>query len=126
MERGERAAFLGVERSLTGRRWAARLADERTALAIAQRHGLPEAVARLLAARDVDLDAVPDFLDPTLRRFLPDPSHLKDMDVAAARLAHAARTGERIVVFGDYDVDGATSSALLLRFFRAVGGNIGV
>lgn len=126
MERGERAAFLGVERSLTGRRWAARLADERTALAIAQRHGLPEAVARLLAARDVDLDAVPDFLDPTLRRFLPDPSHLKDMDVAAARLAHAVRIGERIVVFGDYDVDGATSSALLLRFFRAVGGNIGV
>lgn len=124
--RAERAAFLGVERSLTGRRWAARLADERTALAIAQRHGLPEPVARLLAARDVDLDAVPDFLDPTLRRFLPDPSHLKDMDVAVARLAHAVQGGERIVVFGDYDVDGATSSALLLRFFRAVGGNIGV
>ena len=62
MERGERAAFLGVERSLTGRRWAARLADERTALAIAQRHGLPDAVARLLAARDVELDSVEDFL----------------------------------------------------------------
>ncbi len=126
MERGERAAFLGVERSLTGRRWAARLADERTALAIAQRHGLPEAVARLLAARDVDPDAVPDFLDPTLRRFLPDPSHLKDMDAAVTRLTQAVQEGERIVVFGDYDVDGATSSALLLRFFRAVGGNIDV
>ncbi len=126
MERGERAAFLGVERSLTGRRWAARLADERTALAIAQRHGLPEPVARLLAARDVALDTVPDFLDPTLRRFLPDPSHLKDMDVAIARLTQAVQGGERVVVFGDYDVDGATSSALLLRFFRAVGGNIGV
>ena len=126
MERGERAAFLGVERSLTGRRWAARLADERTALAIAQRHGLPEAVARLLAARDVDPDAVPDFLDPTLRRFLPDPSHLKDMDAAVTRMTQAVQEGERIVVFGDYDVDGATSSALLLRFFRAVGGNIDV
>lgn len=126
MERGERAAFLGVERSLTGRRWAARLAHERTALAIAQRHGLPEAVARLLAARDVDPDAVPDFLDPTLRRFLPDPSHLKDMDAAVTRLTQAVQKGERIVVFGDYDVDGATSSALLLRFFRAVGGNIDV
>ncbi|MDP1750869.1 MAG: single-stranded-DNA-specific exonuclease RecJ [Reyranella sp.] len=126
MERGERAPFLGVERSLTGRRWAARLADERAALAIAQRHGLPEPVARLLAARDVDLDAVPDFLDPTLRRFLPDPSHLKDMDVAVVRLVRAVQSSERIVVFGDYDVDGATSSALLLRFFRAVGGNIGV
>ena len=124
--RVERAAFLGVERSLTGRRWAARLADERTALAIGQRHGLPDAICRLLAARDVGLEAVPDFLDPTLRKFLPDPSHLKDMDAAVARLVHAVRQGERIVVFGDYDVDGATSSALLLRFFRAVGGDIGV
>lgn len=124
--RAERAAFLGVERSLTGRRWAARLADERMALAIGQRHGLPDAICRLLAARDVGLEAVPDFLDPTLRKFLPDPSHLKDMDAAVARLVHAVRQGERIVVFGDYDVDGATSSALLLRFFRAVGGDIGV
>ena len=124
--RAERAAFLGIEQSLTGRRWAARLGDERAALAIAQRHGLPDAVARLLAARDVDLEGVPDFLDPTLRKFLPDPLHLKDMDVAVARLVRAVREGERIVVFGDYDVDGATSSALLLRFFRAVGGNIGV
>lgn len=124
--RAERAAFLGVERSLTGRRWAARLADERAALAIAQRHALPDAVCRLLAARNVALDDVPDFLEPTLRKFLPDPSHLKDMDAAVARLLRAVRDGERIVVFGDYDVDGATSSALLLRFFRAIGGNIGV
>jgi single-stranded-DNA-specific exonuclease len=124
--RAERAAFLGVEQSLTGRRWAARLGDERAALAIAQRHGLPDAVARLLAARDVDLEGVADFLDPTLRKFLPDPLHLKDMDAAVARLLRAVRAGERIVVFGDYDVDGATSSALLLRFFRSVGGNIGV
>jgi single-stranded-DNA-specific exonuclease len=124
--RAARAAFLGVERSLTGRRWAERLADERMALAIAQRHGLPDAICRLLAAREVDLEGVPDFLEPTLRKFLPDPSHLKDMDTAIARLVRAVQQGERIVVFGDYDVDGATSSALLLRFFRSVGGNIGV
>src|SRR3984957_48666 len=124
--RGARAAFLDVEKSLTGRRWAARLGDERAALAIAQRHGIPDAIARLLAARDVALDDVPDFLDPTLRKFLPDPSHLKDMDAAVARLVRAVRAGERIVVFGGYDAEGPTSSALLLRFFRAVGGNIGV
>src|SRR6476661_2889114 len=124
--RAARAAFLGIEKSLTGRRWAARLADERTALAMAQRHGLPDAICRLLAARDVNLEDVPDFLEPTLRKFLPDPSHLKDMDTAVDRLVRAVRAGERIVVFGDYDVDGATSSALLLRFFRAVGGDIGV
>ena len=126
VSRIERPAFLGVERSLTGKRWATRLGDERQALAIAQRHGLPDAICRLLAARDVGLDSVGDFLEPTLRKFLPDPSHLKDMDVAVDRLVHAVQTGERIVVFGDYDVDGATSSALLLRFFRAIGGNIGV
>lgn len=124
--RHQRAAFLGIERSLTGRRWAERLADERMAMAMAQRHGLPDAICRLLAAREVDLESVPDFLEPTLRRFLPDPSHLKDMDAAVDRLVRAVRQGERIVVFGDYDVDGATSSALLLRFFRAIGGNIGV
>ena len=124
--RSERAAFLGVERSLTGRRWAARLADERTALAMSQRHGLPDPICRLLAARDVGLEAVPDFLEPTLRKFLPDPSHLLDMDAAVERLVRAIRAGERIVVFGDYDVDGATSAALLLRFFRSVGGNSGV
>ncbi len=124
--RGARAAFLDIEKSLTGRRWAARLDDERAALAIAQRHGVPDAIARLLAAREVALDDVPDFLEPTLRKFLPDPSHLKDMDAAIARLVAAVRGGEKIVVFGDYDVDGATSSALLLRFFRAVGGDVGV
>src|SRR5690349_5494855 len=74
--RAARAAFLGIERSLTGRRWAARLADERTALAMAQRHSLPDAICRLLAARDVEIEDVPDFLEPTLRKFLPDPSHL--------------------------------------------------
>lgn len=124
--RVERAAFLDVERSLTGRRWAARLTDERAALAISQRHGVPDAVARLLAARDVPLDEVPDFLDPTLRRFLPDPSHLKDMDTAVARLVKAVQGAEKIIVFGDYDVDGATSSALLQRFFRTVGAHVGV
>ena len=122
----ERAAFLGVERSLTGRRWAARLADERIALAMSQRHGLPDSICRLLAARDVELEAVPDFLEPTLRKFLPDPSHLVDMDAAVERLVQAVRAGERIVVFGDYDVDGATSAALLLRFFRSVGASIDV
>ena len=74
--RAARAAFLGIERSLTGRRWAARLGDERMALARAQRHGLPDAICRLLAAREVLLEDVPDFLEPTLRKFLPDPSHL--------------------------------------------------
>ncbi len=114
-------AFLGVERSVTGRRWRARLGDERAGLAIAQRLALPEIVGRLLAGRGIGPEAAESFLNPTLRDLLPDPSRFRDMDSAAERLAHAVRNGEGIAVFGDYDVDGATSSALLTRFFAAAG-----
>src|SRR6478735_7173719 len=89
-------AVLGVGRSVTGRRWVWREADARTAMAIAQRAELPELVGRLLAARGVGIDAVTDFLEPTLRVLLPDPSVLRDMDVAAARLASAVREGETV------------------------------
>jgi single-stranded-DNA-specific exonuclease len=118
------ATFLGVERSLTGKRWYAREADERLTLAISQSRNLPEILARILSGRSVPLDGLDDYLQPTLRRALPDPSHLLDMDRAAERLANAVRDGEEIAVFGDYDVDGATSTALLLRFLRSVGGKV--
>jgi len=114
-------AFLGVESSLTGKRWVGRPADERAALAIAQRLAAPEIVGRVLAGRGVAPEDAAAYLTPTLRDSLPDPAHLLDMDRAVARLVRAVGGGERIVVFGDYDVDGATSAALLVRFFRAVG-----
>ncbi|MGE3935713.1 MAG: single-stranded-DNA-specific exonuclease RecJ [Rhodospirillaceae bacterium] len=114
-------AFLGVERSATGRRWKARLADERTALAIGQAHGLSDIVCRVIAGRGVGCDDVERFLKPTLRDLLPDPSHLLGMDAAVERLVRAIVDGETIAVFGDYDVDGATSAALLVRFFAAIG-----
>ncbi len=113
--------FLGVERSLSGKRWRVRLGDARTGMALAQRLGLPEILGRVLAARGVALADADAFLEPSLRKSLPDPSHLKDMDLAAGRLADAIRNGEAVAVFGDYDVDGATSSALLERFFRSLG-----
>ena len=112
---------LGVERSLGGKLWRPRLTDERAAMALAQRHGLPEILGRVLAARGIAPDAVDDFLAPSLRAAMPDPSRLKDMDEAAERLATAIRGAERIAVFADYDVDGATSAALLYRFLAAVG-----
>lgn len=126
VETGSRAAasgraFLGVERSATGRAWVSRLADDRLALAIAQREGLPEIVARVLAGRGVAPEDCAAYLAPSLRTLLPDPSTLADMDKAAVRVADAIIAGEKIAVFGDYDVDGATSSALLHRFFREVG-----
>jgi single-stranded-DNA-specific exonuclease len=115
--------FLGVERSASGRVWRPRL-DERgsaRALAIAQRHETPELLARILAGRGVDVDQVEAYLDPTVKRLLPDPYSLTAMEPAATRIADAMQRGERIAIFGDYDVDGATSSALLARFLRAGG-----
>lgn len=121
-----RPCLLGVERSLGGKRWELRGGDERLGLALAQRLGLPEPVGRCLAARGIGLDEAERFLAPTLRDWLPDPSRLKDMDKAAARIAAAVQAGETVALFGDYDVDGATSSALLHRFLSAVGGRVAV
>ncbi len=115
--------FLGVEQSLTGRAWRDRL-DERgsaRALTIAQRHGLDELLARVLAGRNVDVDEVQSFLDPTIKRLMPDPHTLTDMETASARIADAVMRGESIAIFGDYDVDGATASALLCRYLRHCG-----
>ena len=115
------AAFLGVTESAGGRRWVARECDDRLALALAQRLGVPEVLGRVLAARGVGLGDAEGYLSPRVRDLLPDPSSLKDMDTAAARLAHAVQADEGIAIFGDYDVDGATSAALLQRFLRAAG-----
>ncbi|MCO6418507.1 single-stranded-DNA-specific exonuclease RecJ [Siccirubricoccus sp. KC 17139] len=90
-------------------------------MAIAQRANLPELLGRLLAARGVGPEAVGDYLEPTLRALLPDPSLLRDMDAAAERLATAVRRGERIAVFGDYDVDGASAGALMVHALRRLG-----
>lgn len=101
----------------SGLPWRDRLTDERAALAIAQQHELPELVARVLAARNITLDAVPEFLNPTLRSALPDPFHLRDMDKAVLRIMQAIEKRETIALFGDYDVDGATSVSQLADYF---------
>jgi single-stranded-DNA-specific exonuclease len=117
----ESGSVLGVTSSLSGRRWLWRTGEERVAAGIAQRLDLPEIVSRLLAARGIGIDAAADFLEPTLRVLLPDPSMLADMDVAADRIADAVRRQETVAVFGDYDVDGACSAALMVGMFRALG-----
>ncbi len=114
-------AFLNIENSATGRRWVAREYDERTAQALAQRFGVSDIVARCLSSRGIGLKDAGGFLDPKLRDLLPDPRIFKDMDKAAARFVDAVQKGESIAVFGDYDVDGATSSALLMRFAASLG-----
>ena len=111
--------FLGVTRSAKQFQWRERLSPPQSnaAIAIAQRHDLPDLLGRVLAARDVALDEVETFLAPSIRALMPDPSTVRDMDVAAARIADAVEKREKIAVFGDYDVDGACSSALLQLFF---------
>jgi len=116
-------AFLGVTQSLTGKLWRDRL-DARgaaRALAIAQRYQLPEMLSRVLAGRDVAIEDVPDFLDPTIRKLMPDPFTVTQMEIAAKRIADAALRGEKVAIFGDYDVDGATSAALLAWHLRHCG-----
>ncbi len=116
-------AFLGVERSVKGQRWRERLSPEqaRVAAAVSQRHELPELLGRILAARGATLENVETLLAPVIKTLLPDPSTLKDMDVAAARFADAIAAREPVAIFGDYDVDGACSSALMRRYLRAHG-----
>ncbi|MFM9942709.1 MAG: single-stranded-DNA-specific exonuclease RecJ [Hyphomicrobiaceae bacterium] len=119
----EPAAYLGVTKSARGFQWRERLGagGAKDATTISQRHGLPELLGRILAARGIAPDDVPVTLDPTIKALMPDPSTLQDMDKAAARIADAVVKGERVAVFGDYDVDGACSSALVRRFMLAHG-----
>jgi len=115
--------FLGIKQSATGQKWVDRLGlrEANTALAIAQHHGITDLVARVLAGRGVSVEGAPEFVDPTLRNLMPDPATLTDMDKAAGRIADAILRRETVAIFGDYDVDGACSSALMSRFLKHYG-----
>ncbi|WNJ98354.1 single-stranded-DNA-specific exonuclease RecJ [Thalassospiraceae bacterium LMO-JJ14] len=113
--------FSGVENSVSGRRWVMRDIDERAALAMSQSLGLSDITARALTGRGIGIEDAEKFLAPTLKDLLPDPSRFVDMDKAAVRLADAVLNNEKIALFADYDVDGATSSAVLARFLRTAG-----
>lgn len=115
------SAFLGVERSLSGRAWRERAADAALVRDIQQRHGLTEPLARALASRGVGLDGAEHYLRPTLKALFPDPSSFTDMDRAAEILIDALERKRPTMVFADYDVDGATSAAQLVRWFRQMG-----
>jgi single-stranded-DNA-specific exonuclease len=116
--------FLGVSRSLSGRAWRLRPAEAATTRAHMQAHGLDGPLARALASRGVGPDQGADFLQPTLRALFPDPSSFMDMDAAARAIVDALQAGASVHVFADYDVDGASSAALLVRWFRAMGADL--
>jgi single-stranded-DNA-specific exonuclease len=115
------AAFLGVTRSLTDRLWRQRPADPALCDQLRRQFGLPDIAARLLAARGVGLAEGADFLDPRMKRLFPDPSSFIDMDEAARVIEDAIVSDRPTAVFADYDVDGGTSAALLVKYFRARG-----
>jgi len=109
-----------VESSFSGRRWDVAVCDEDLARSIQRDHHIPAVVARLLASRGVRRDEALDYLNPTLKHLLPEPLTLANMDKAVARVLAAIKTGEKIAVFGDYDVDGSCSAALMHDFLKAV------
>ncbi len=108
--------FLDVKKSYSGQRWVSRLADANEAIIIAQKFDIPEILARVIAGRNVDFEHIGDYLNPTLRSAMPEPYGMQDMEKAAKRIAKAIVDGETIGIIGDYDVDGATSTALFLRY----------
>ncbi len=115
-------AFLGVARSATGLRWEGPSpAEDRLGQAICQATGLPDLIGRILARRGIAPAEAHPYLAPSLRDLMPDPSRLRDLDTATARLLHAVRLRQRIAVFADYDVDGAASAALLAVWLRELG-----
>jgi len=115
-------AFLGVETSLTGRKWLGPTVElERAAELIVQDTDLPRALAQVLARRGVSAQEAAGFLAPQLRELMPDPRSLKDMERASARIVRALDGRERVAIFADYDVDGGTSAALLIDWFRELG-----
>lgn len=114
------AAF-GVARSLSGRRWRLSETDEGAVQSLARSANISQALARLLTARGVTPANAASYLNPTLKQFLPEPLTLKDMDKAVARVRMAVERGEKIAVFGDYDVDGSTSAAILKGYLTSLG-----
>ncbi|ABI76220.1 single-stranded-DNA-specific exonuclease RecJ [Hyphomonas neptunium ATCC 15444] len=120
------APFLGVERSAGGRRWRLADVDETMVRRLMPAAAGSDLVARLLAGRGVTPETAPSYLAPTLRDLFPDPSLFADMDKAAGIILDAIVAGKRVCVFADYDVDGGTSSAILARYFRAWGRELGL
>ena len=118
------SGFLGVGRSLSGRLWLQRPADAETVRRHQLRHGLSEPLARALVSRRIGPEAAEPYLNPTLKALFPDPSSFLDMDRAAEILVDALQAGRPAAVFADYDVDGASSAALLVRWFRAMGADL--
>lgn len=115
-------SVLNIDRSITGQTWQWR---QNSGDARGGDLSDDDLVAQLLLARGVAHEDLERHRSPTIRQFMPDPSIFQDMDAAATRIADAVERRERVTIYGDYDVDGATSAALLIRLFRMLGHDAG-
>ncbi len=113
-------------KSILGINWQQKDFDERLAMTLQQRFDLPDVLAKIVAAKNIELDDVENFLNPTIKATLPNPFDLLDMDVAVEHVIDAVAKRKKITIFADYDVDGATSAALMRRFFRALKINVDI
>lgn len=115
---------VAVKESASGKRWVLNQTDNELVTSLSRKFDIPLVLAEVLANRDIDLDLADDYLDPKIKNLMPNPSVMKDMDKAVKRIADAIEADEKVAVFGDFDVDGATSSALLKNYFRAINQDI--
>ncbi len=107
--------------SLNGFRWRLFDYDQRFVEAVSQKFNLPDIIAKIINSRNVSFDDTGNYISPLIKNLLPSPFILKDMDKAVDRIVKAIVNGETIGIFGDYDVDGATSSAIIYRFLYDAG-----
>ncbi len=112
--------LLGVRCSVLGQVWVERPVVSRIAEAISMQNDVPLAAAKIMASRGVAIDGAKAFLAPSIKDLMPDPSVIKDMDKAIERIVKAAKAGQTIAIYGDYDVDGATSTALLMNYLKSI------
>jgi single-stranded-DNA-specific exonuclease len=112
-------SYLGIEKSILAKQWIGPSSEqERNQEKLFQETGLPLALCAVLSRLNIDTNSAAKYLEPTLRELMPEPSKLKDMTKAAERILHSAKTGEKVAIFADYDVDGGCSAALLIDWFR--------
>ena len=112
-------SYLGIEKSILGKQWIGPSSEqERNQEKLFQETGFPIALCAVLSRLKIDTNSAPKYLEPTLKELMPEPSKLKDMTKAAERILHSVKTGEKIAIFADYDVDGGCSAALLIDWFR--------
>ena len=111
-------SLLDVNSSYSGNKWSLRSTDEELISSIQKDNQIDYITARIIAGRKISLADVQDFLNPSLRKLLPDPSSMQDMDKAAKIIFNAIKSNKKITIFADYDVDGATSAAQLVKWAR--------